>query len=402
MGYDHFFCVASVFLSIMSYEFFEIALKDMKNNKVKSSYLSGQDKYHLNKDLTSELISHIRSHFPNLQGIRSRGANPLHEYAKVYNSRKGPIEDNESFFTMLGYENLLYKDGIPTIFPQSINLIEQLYKAKFSSPDKIVINPPFRNFAIAMPKGIKVAGFDMPGFTVITGSRYEIYDVNNAHALSTIYPDKISVEEVLENSFYDKDDDEKMVVIKLKSPVTNTHIYESINMDVFHLLLQSKNLREFHQLQSEYLKKTEQEINKESRLSKLQNINQIEANDLLIYSAFKMYATMCIYLSCSKNAKMVDGIPSQYSKQVRQNDSLLRSNNNYFVESTPEIEMFAEQKGEVSTHYRGMHFRNLQHPKYYQGEYKGMEQGSRWTEVSGCIVGMNVTPKTIINEEFGM
>lgn len=368
-------------------------MKD-KKLRAKAKKLANNDRYYLYQDLLSEVIVNNRSRFENLQGIRQRGADPIFEFSKVFSFDKGPIENHSGLFHMLSYDNLLLKEGIPTIFPQSVGLIEQLYKAKFSSPEKLQLIAPFKNFTIAMPKGIKVAGYDMPGFAVSYGTKHENFDIPVNEALTSIYPEY----EIERTPIFDAADKEMEVAIRFKSPVTKTHIIERLDTNLFHILLKSKSLEQFEKLKSEYLDKNEIDRPSDKNIVRAQSKDQMSANELIIYSAFKMFATLCVYLSSTKESRMVEGLPSEHVKQVRSNESLLRSSQNFLIKSSPEIEYISKLNLEKSPHYRGMHFRNLLNDKFYKGEFKDWEKGTRWTEVSGSLVGINANPKTIIDD----
>ena len=45
----------------------------------------------------------------------------------------------------------------------------------------------------------------------------------------------------------------------------------------------------------------------------------------------------------------------------------------------------------MSEHIRSAHFRNLQHDKFYRGDFEKVQKGSRWILVKESFVGKSKT-----------
>ena len=56
------------------------------------------------------------------------------------------------------------------------------------------------------------------------------------------------------------------------------------------------------------------------------------------------------------------------------------------------------ERAGIDAHYRSMHFRVLQHERFYQGEHELKPRGSRWIQVSDSVVKGKSTPHTLIEK----
>ncbi|EGR3144674.1 hypothetical protein DLI04_19665 [Vibrio parahaemolyticus] len=50
-----------------------------------------------------------------------------------------------------------------------------------------------------------------------------------------------------------------------------------------------------------------------------------------------------------------------------------------------------EPSNKMSEHIRSAHFRNLQHDKFYRGDFEKVQKGSRWILVKESFVGKSKT-----------
>ncbi len=370
-----------------------------KKNLAKKNEIMKHDRYNMYHSYLDELISRFKTTHPQFSDIKREGKNPFKEIVAVHDSYNKPMAEGDVVTKILSKEYALYKDDIPTVFPQSPMLMKQLYKANFSIKGNIDISFPFEQFSIAMPKGIEVGGHEMPGITVISGSKRkmgiqmvnefmsELSKPNNNPKNELYCADKdrfLTEEEITEG---------KTIAILFKSPASGTHIMETIDANCFGLLLKSKNIAEFNKL----LELNDYETDYRTKVNQPTNDENVKINDLIVFSAFKMAATLSVYLS-SSNDRLKEGLPSKYEQVNKLNNDHMKPKAPMFL-SSPEVQLDNSQKNDVKSHYRSMYFRNLSHPKYYQGEHKDKAVGSRWVKVSDTIVNQKLDAYTATDNE---
>ncbi|EIW7861938.1 hypothetical protein MH171_001867 [Vibrio parahaemolyticus] len=133
---------------------------------------------------------------------------------------------------------------------------------------------------------------------------------------------------------------------------------------------------------SEIISKLDQGVAESGELSSLidQRLNDIE--QLTTNTLMKIAIQLLIFNSATDNKYLVKGFPAASKFRLPE-----QTQRNYWTASH-----FAyEPSTKVSEHIRSAHFRNLQHAKFYKGDFEKMEKGSRWILVSETFVGNSKT-----------
>lgn len=349
-----------------------------------------EGKYHLYDSTIDRHIKKGRRTDSELGKIKENGLDPFVEYSEFYMEHYGNIFNTPLFTKVFALENDLYENDSPSIFPQSKTLIEALHDSKFTTQNAIM-ELPFKTFTISMPKGIKVDRYDLPGVAVAFGNSYEVSSKLDDQLYKKFRSDfemQIPSKEVQKEL-------ERYMEIVFLSPVTNTVICKNIREDVLDILLSAKDFKGYEAT----CKKKELELNRINTNLKSTTKSQDKINDEISYVLFKTIATIAVYLSAN-NERFKEGLPGRFQDYMNLNREHLSPKRSFYLESSPSIESFKDRNsdGEVKAHYRRMHFRNLKNAKYYQGEHKDKEIGSRWVEVSDTLVNRKIRAYSVTDE----
>jgi hypothetical protein len=158
--------------------------------------------------------------------------NIAHHMSEITNRQFVLSEDIETY----SREYALEKDNHPAIFPDSGLLLAKLFESEYILKDDLVLDFPFENFSVAMPKNLLIDDCPMPGFMVNIGEFNTIRE-NSLGALSKAMGN---------NELYKASEDStKVVYVTFTHPASKQLM--SSTMDETHLsqVLKSKNLDEY-------------------------------------------------------------------------------------------------------------------------------------------------------------
>lgn len=239
-----------------------------------------------------------------------------------------------------------------TIFPASTDFLNYLANSKFDLGKGAAIRAPWKTFAISFPKDFTIEGVH-PGSCLI-----QITTPEDRHYQLEDYVRSISeIKKVELNTSMSPT--EEVAYIYFVSPWGDRSIHGMVTpMAELASILESEDTEVFRE------RIGSMEENNSTAIS--HDANESSFNRQLL----KLVAAMLIYNTATEGKGLSKGLPkhapilSMKKQGVVMNGSILGG----------------EHK-DISPHARRMHFRNLQHEKFYSGEYSEMESGSRWVLV---------------------
>jgi hypothetical protein len=241
------------------------------------------------------------------------------------------------------------KDGSPVIFIETQELAIDLYEAKFNFEEDFNVAPPFKSFSMTFPQDTLVNGINLNSALVTIMTRKDFMGLYG----TTV----ITLEDILS---YEYDENELGICVN----------YESVNGVVDTNFTQISSL---------------------TKTLKRNSKNPLPNNGTNILEALtKIALALCVYHSATDGEKLVKGYPMS-SISIPKG----KTRGSYTALT---IRSFRQRNstssGRKVTH-RIPHFRNLRAEKYYQGEYKDMKPGTRWTFVKE--VDVNDSMNTLLN-----
>ena len=313
--------------------------------------------------------------------------------AKMITKRMRQLSDEEILGqTVLTYQNMYHtldflimaeesfwaSQNRPSIFLESKDVAERLYKATYDVKHVEGIQMPFESFILNMPKDYKVDGTIIPG-CLVTWMRFDEMAPRAVRPLCR----KAGVPEPNQVQIPSEYAESMTIHISYRDPYNADKMMYGrcvVPRDVFKDLLTCRNLDEFREISGDY-----QEA--------FQNLIQSSEQDLVIqFTHLKIILAMAIYNQATDHKHLTPGLPGgqiQVDGMVRQ----LKPSH-----QTLRMPKLSRPSSTVrADHYRGFHFRQLRADRYYQGEYADKPRGSRWSFVSDAWVsssGKDIDPYT--------
>jgi hypothetical protein len=358
-----------------------MAKKSKKNNsKVKS--------YNLYRSVLSQQVKKL--------GILA-SADCKMEHAMIHSF--GVLSLHE--LTNVALEEKWRDNGNPTIFPESASLLHALCKSKYSAGDDVELELPFDVFSVAIPKGVFLpdTSIEVPSFLVENIPRCEAlardveFTVGGFEKYCGTLRSTMSCYTDLLDAPKGKGDTEKSLNILFIHPETGEKGRNTLQSSALIVILKSKDFTEF-----------------ESNLAKLNKASDFDLMTVVhrkaLFFIVKTIATLSVYLTATKEAndnKLLKGLPGVNLRELNKKDYIDNNDNNFLVKSTDSIENAGKNQGTgKEVHYRGFHFRNLQHEMFYQGEHESKKRGSRWVWVNDSIIGDKIKASTLIHDELSI
>jgi len=290
-------------------------------------------------------------------------------------------------------------DGeVPIIFPESKKLIEKMSDSSFSFDSKVDINFPFKNFVLAMPKGIEREGMKVKGIMVKRGQKGELLFDSKIESVNRIIkkdmrlkektdPYLIKALEVIKQRKADSskyEDEFFHIEVNTGDDLRSENLSFMIRSDFLSLALKAKDPNELNSLMEKHKDERDHDCIDEKYLS--------EKGGRYIYDVIRIVASMGVYMSLDN--KLKEGLPNKHLSEQDKAEKQGFASDMYFVESMPSIESSydGDKKAE---HYRRSHFRNLRDERYYRNEHADKERGSRWVVVRDSLVSKQSDPFTL-------
>ncbi|HHE1196329.1 TPA: hypothetical protein ACN337_003375 [Vibrio parahaemolyticus] len=257
--------------------------------------------------------------------------------------------DNLASLFLLKEESAWSELEFPIIFIDDVDLLHMLRAAKFSFKSDC-IQRPFKTFSISFPEGTYVEGQEVKNCLVSIRNAKEWVDMFNCN---DVRPDFIKDWEA-----HLKYRDEQ--IIKITYAIDN-------NRNIEHVVsLSDIEQMDFDQPELVYWERVRKQM-------------------------IKIVISLCIYNSATEGKKLISGFPKSALKLPKGSSKLRYKGATLFG---------CKQKNEGSIEkrkikYRVPFYRNLRAKRYYQGEYRDLQQGSRWVLVKEIDLTNNL--KTLIN-----
>lgn len=273
--------------------------------------------------------------------------------------------------SFMSHDKLWEKDGKKTIFVRDYNDLENLLGFQYSIDDSASIAFKFRTFSVSIPKKYHVNGVEIPSFLVSTSSLKDIneiedkllrkYDADNVDDCDTEYTSDLT----LTIQYYDNETGEHK---KISSLVNDT--LKTLTSPTFEDFCKSGE-RQYYE-------------------------NPMEDNDNKVaYYITRIAMGLMISDSATNGEIIKEGLPFDFTSKLKLKSIFksCASVSRYFYDFST-LSKFKEASL-PSEHYRKWHFRNLKHSKFYQGVFKDLKKGTRWTLVRDSIVNRTITDYTL-------
>ncbi|MCK8072458.1 hypothetical protein [Vibrio sp. 1CM23M] len=247
------------------------------------------------------------------------------------------------------------KTGRKLVFVEK-SVVEMLNRAKFTSNSSAKILPPagFETFALC---------FEKDTFVEVNGKQVRLY------------PCQITVME--EEEMYQRIHQPfgELTGFNIqRNPSLNLTITVSYKID-------DVTYRSCVDIR-EVMNKIDTGVRESNELSSILDQRLNDTEQLTTNTLMKIAVQLLIFNSATNNKHLVSGFPSDCDFRLPLNTTRV-----YWTASHIDY----SQSKAVSAHIRSAHFRNLQHPKYYNNEYSNIPKGSRWVLVSESFIGDNDT-----------
>lgn len=268
------------------------------------------------------------------------GKNPVsfqryaHTMKEIFNDGS---EGGKNSIKLINEELQWRKDGSPVVFLETKELASYLFEAKFNYEDDFNVAPPFQSFAMAFPELTEVNGVTLKSALVTIMTREKFMNLYGS-----------SVTTLLDffNPFYEDDD----------LCISVNYITASGRVDT--------NFSHISKLTSTFQRNA---------------INPLPNNGTNMLEALtKIALGLCVYHSATDGEKLEKGYPSSAISLPKS-----KSKGSYkavTIRSFKKKQSSDNNNKRIITH-RIPHFRNLRAERFYQGKYKNMKRGTRWTFV---------------------
>ncbi|EOG9060028.1 TPA: hypothetical protein ACGF58_002531 [Vibrio cholerae] len=252
-------------------------------------------------------------------------------------------------------EELFYEQSRKLVFVNK-SIVEMLNRAKFTSNINATIRPPqgFETFALC---------FEKDTYVKVNGQNIKLY------------PCQITV--LSEEEMYEKVHVPfgELTGLKIqRNPEINISITVSYK-------IKDVTYRSCVDV-SEIISKLDDGVKESDELSTIvdQRLNDIE--QLTTNTLMKIAVQLLIFNSATDNKYLVNGFPHQAKFRMPEKTTRDYWNASFFD---------YEPSNKISEHIRSAHFRNLQHDKFYRGDFEKVQKGSRWILVKESFVGKSKT-----------
>lgn len=279
---------------------------------------------------------------------------------------------------ILAEEHYWREKSRQVIVPESKEVLDLLYKAKYDIETVSALSLPASSFILAMPPGIEIAGLPLTGCLVtwmpMLAYSEEVfypldrklgYDLQRCPPRDTHNHDQ----NLLSLCFIDPS-----TAHKNGKQTTFARNRFFIAAEKIPALLRAESPEEFYRISGKY------------ENSNMRWVSDSETHDILMQQYFmKIVMALAVYYSATEHSCVVEGLPSgkvdlKHLPNVRiKSSSLIRKHGRKASK--------AQQRKEGRTpHVRSWHFRQLRDERYYKGKYAGDPVGSRVVFVSESFV----------------
>lgn len=280
----------------------------------------------------------------------------------IFNHEEDTTGHIIEFWTMAAEYHWLYPNQRHAIFPESVELCEQLQRARFEVGKGASLDFPYEVFSVFMPKGVKFGGQQANSFLV----QFMPWSARAGQAQCLQHDSGNSL-----MRFADKHhNDNQMCLALYYMPLNTQSRMNSVVVRVSDLmdLLSAEDPNAFYKVLGFM----------GGRVSETHRIYEPDDKDLLYQKdLLRFVVSMMMYYSARDGQGLTKGVPSAQPNQITDKGVT-------FAAQT--LRAIPSMRATAGAHVRAMHFRNLRAERFYQGEHEGKPMGSRWTLVKETTV----------------
>jgi hypothetical protein len=250
-----------------------------------------------------------------------------------------------------------------TIFPDSVAFLEHLGRAKFELGKGAIIHPPFQTFAISFPKEYLIEGVCPAACFVQIATPNERTNDIQEYLKSIGLDHDVNFKTTMEL-------DEPVLYMYFVSPWGDSSIHGLVTpFSSLPSVLGADGVNEFSDRIG-----TMEDFNKTAMsVSELEN----SFNQKLL----KIITSMLVFNSATNGSNLVKGLPKNAPILAMKKQGVIMNG----------VKLGGSYRHAISPHARRMHFRNLQHDRFYQGEHEKLPTGSRWVLVQPSAVALKAS-----------
>jgi hypothetical protein len=295
------------------------------------------------------------------EDIESYGGGHLYKSYNDYFVNTYGIQFCESLeFENLAYEQGFVNNGRNYIFMEK-DVINHLYALKYHAKTMINLTLPFDSFAISPASNARIEGeLVMPILVLSTNAVCKgVSDISKA------FEGQMSAKAKSSESLITLVvcEDNKRLGNKISSSFTPSQLAMILQKD--------SEYEALSEIFGSYSEEMTNPPNKEQGVK--------------LIKAIKLVASFLLYNQVTQDEFLVDGFPKGFAMKPKKL-GLNKQNVNSVRGCLFNVDT-SKNDSKKSHHVRVGHYRQLMHERYYQGEYTGLERGSRWIPVSPSIIG---------------
>jgi hypothetical protein len=325
--------------------------------------------YNLCPRSTDKTINQVRNEFRDFKKLSD--AEILGEFYRIF-----PEMINRLDTFILSEERFWETEGNNVIFPESADVLNNLYRAKYNIENLSGFQLPFKSFILAMPAGFKIDGFEIPS-CLITWEKYR----SSEHSILYPFLDWIKFPRPMEVIHQPSSEDEMELGIIFRDPDQSLAYHRTLCFgSALPEILKAKDTTEFQAILGNY------------SFSSMKGI--IDSNDKDLntqFRLFKLIAALGVYNMATERKHLVSGFPGTIEPKM-----IGRTSNQKMKVTTLENHHHStgNEKEAPGMHYRTWFFRQLMDDRYYRGEYSDYPKGSRISFVPDTVVNRKVSAHT--------
>jgi hypothetical protein len=267
-------------------------------------------------------------------------------------------------------------EGNHVIFPENTDVLENLHRAKYNLENLTGFSLPFSSFILAMPQGFKIDGYDIPS-CLITWAPYR----SSEHTIVFPFYKWIGTQGPSEIKHQPSAEDEMQLGIIFRDSDQAIAYHRTLCFgSALPEILKAQTIVEFQAILGNY------------SFATLKGVIDSDDKDLNIqFRLFKLIAALGVYNMATEGKRLLSGFPGTMEPKM-----IGRAANQVVKMTTlgNSVSHAPSNKTSPETHYRTWFFRTLVDPKWYVGDYKNHQIGSRISFVPDTVVGRKVSAHT--------
>lgn len=303
--------------------------------------------------------------------IPQKGIPSFWDVTKAYNSMAAmmgkPFGVELLDFVMLNEAKFQQSDKY-TLFPSSKEILNTVLRSKLNIADFNSIKPLSSSFVVMIPQGYKTPhGIPLTSFLV----QWE-----DSNQLIKEYEEIIPTLGAIKGVEFGIDGHGRLLDVVALSKSGEAIRYSGYDSSIYSAIKDIDNSDEFEK-SVDILSGEQDEIEKQQCAAMV-----------------KLAVGLSVFNSAYDNF-IVEGLPND-SKLKKVGDTELNKAAVFGLES-----QYVSPNTPKSGHVRCFHFRQLMHPKFYQGKHSNQELGTRWVAVSESWIGESISGHTT-NDDIGI